>query len=119
MTNRAWVREDLEVVSSLNVHVESKDCQRKPRSKPYLVCLVPEEVNLFETFALHMSEGIGLVPAFGKDIERDFTADRESQTIISELVFEFFDESSPDTVGLFKPMRTVNREKQIATHFVV
>ena len=108
MTNRAWVGENLKVVSSLNVHVESNDGQRKSRSEPYLVCLVPEEVNLFESFALHMSEGIGLVPAFGEDIERDFTANRESQTVISELVFEFFDEGSPDTVGLFKPMRTVD-----------
>ncbi len=66
-----------------------------------------------------MSESIGLVPAIREDIERDFTANRESQTVITELVLEFFDEGSPETVGLFKPMRTVNREKQIGTHFVV
>ena len=119
MTNRAWVREDLVVVSSLNVQVESKDGQRKPRSRLYLVCLVPEEVNLLESFALHVSEGVGLVPPFGEDIERDFTTNRESQTVIPELVFEFFDEGSPDTVGLFKLMRTVNRKKQNGTHFIV
>lgn len=66
-----------------------------------------------------MLEGIGLIPTIWEDIERDFTANRESQTIISELVFEFFDECSPDTVGLFKLMRTLNREKQIGTHSVV
>jgi len=73
MTNRAWVREDLEVVSSLKVYDESKGGQLKPSIKLYLVCFVSEEVNLFESFTLHMAESIGLVPAFGKDIERDFT----------------------------------------------
>jgi hypothetical protein len=60
-------------------------------------------VNLFESFIPHVLEGISLIPAIGEDIERDLTANRESQAVICEPIFEFFDECSPDTVGLFKP----------------
>ena len=87
--------------------------------EPYLVCLIPKEVNLFEPFTLYVAEGISLIPAIGEDIKRNLTANRESQTVICEFVFEFFDEGSPDTVGLFKFMRTENREKKIEAYPII
>jgi hypothetical protein len=80
MPNRAWVREYLKVVPSLDVHIESEAESKKYIL--YLVRLVSEKVNLFETITLHMPEGVSLIPAVGKDIEGDFTANREGQTII-------------------------------------
>lgn len=76
-------------------------------------------MNLFESFILYVAEGVSLVPASGEDIERDLTANRERQTVICEFVFEFFDECSPDTMCLFKFMRTKNRVKQIGAHSVI
>jgi hypothetical protein len=64
-------------------------------------------------------EGISLIPAIGEDIERDLTANRESQTVICEPVFEFFDECSPDTVCLFNLYEDGEQREANRAHFVV
>ena len=43
----------------------------------YLVCLVTEEMNLFEFLILNMSQAVSLVPSVGEDVEGYLTANGE------------------------------------------
>lgn len=61
------------------------------------VALIAPKVNLV-IFVLDKLKAEGLVPAFGENIERNLTANAETQVKVTKLLFEYVDEVFPDVV---------------------
>jgi len=63
-----------------------------------LVCVVTEEVDLFESLALDVTKGVSLVPTVREDVEGDLAANRKSQAIVSKLFLQDLNESRANAV---------------------
>lgn len=77
-------------------------------SSPNLKGLVAEEINLLETIADNLCQTESLVPAVGKHIEADLSADRIHQIVVWEILLELFDELLPNFVlllGQLSPLK--------------
>jgi len=68
---------NLVIISALGVPAAGYTCVKKVQNRDtHHTCLIPEEVNLFETFSCYVSQCIRLIPAVGEDVERYLTTDR-------------------------------------------
>ena len=68
----------------------------------YLERFITEEVDLFKTFVLNMSERVGLVPAIGENVKRDLTTNGKRQAIVCKFLLQDLDKSCSHTVYLKK-----------------
>lgn len=71
------------------------------------VSLIPEEVNLLETFTLEVLQAVRLVPAIGKDIKADLTADAVRQTNVRKFLPQRFDHIFAHVVDLVVSLKVV------------
>jgi hypothetical protein len=55
------------------------------------ICLVTEEMNLFETLILHVLQGISLIPTGGEYVKRDLSSDGECEAVGWELLLKCLD----------------------------
>lgn len=65
-------------------------------------------MDFFETFVLDVSQGVCLVPTAREDIEGNFSADGEGETIVCVLFLKDFDEGLADFMDLQARRRQVN-----------
>src|SRR5712671_2642198 len=97
MPNRSRVGENLVIIPSL-YHTTELDWRRHIKSGIYLERFIPEEVDLFKTFVLDMSERVGLVPAIWENVKRDLATNREGQAIVCKFLLQDFDKCCSQTV---------------------
>ena len=64
--------------------------------------LVTTEVNLGESFVLHMTEGVGLVPASREDVKGNLASNGVSESVVGELLPEGLNHLLADAVLLWQ-----------------
>lgn len=101
MPNCSRVGENLVIVPSL-YHTAELDRRGNIESGIYLERFISEEVDLFKTFVLDVSERVGLVPAIWENVKRDLATNRERQAIVFKFLLQDLDKSCSHTVYLKK-----------------
>jgi hypothetical protein len=101
MPNCSRVAENLVIVPSL-YHTAELDRRGYNKSDIYLERFISEEVDLFKTFVFDVSERIGLVPAIGENVKRDFATNRVRQAIVWKFLLQNLDKSCSHAVYLKK-----------------
>jgi hypothetical protein len=81
MPDCSRVSENFVIIPSL-YHTAELDRRGYVKNGIYLDRLISEEVNLFKTFVLDVSESVGLVPAIWENVKRDLTTNGKRQPII-------------------------------------
>lgn len=99
MPNCSRVSENLVIVPSL-YHTAGLDRRGHIKSDMYLERFISEEVDLFETFALDVSECVRLVPSIWESVKRDLTTNSKRQAIVCKFLLQDFDKSCSDTMYL-------------------
>lgn len=99
MPNCSRVAENLVIVPSL-YHTAELDRHGHIKSSKYLERFISEEVDLFETFVLDVSERVGLVPAIWENVKRDLATNRERQAVVGKFLLQDLDKSCSHTVYL-------------------
>jgi len=64
--------------------------------------LVTTEVNLGESFVLHMTEAVGLVPASREDVKGNLASNGVSESVVGELLPEGLNHLLADSVLLWQ-----------------
>ena len=102
MPNCSRVGVNLVIVPSLYIPHRWIGPARACLSGTYLERFISEEVDLFKTFVLDVSERVGLVPTSWENVKRDLAANRERQAIVCKFLLQDLDKGCSHTVYLKK-----------------
>ena len=96
------VGENLVIVTSL-YHTVELDERGHIKNDIYLERLISEEVDLFESFILDVSERVSFVPTMWESVKRDLAANGKRQAIVYKFLLQDLDKGCSHTMDLEKP----------------